>query len=156
MRTAQPSTQAGSGHPAAAASSARTTAQAPSDDGEEWRSRIGSHNIREAAIASSVMSVRRTCAYGFNRAFWRSFSAARSPMCAGAPERWMYSRHIAPKRLPVPPCQRASNGSRWSVEGPPLPSDCFSNATTSTRAWTPAETRLTPVLAATPPAFPDV
>jgi len=68
----------------------------------------------------------------------------------------MYSRQAAANRLPVPPCQRGSNGRAWSVEAEPRASDCFSNATTSTRPNAPEPTRATPVLAATPPAFPEV
>jgi hypothetical protein len=102
------------------------------------------------------MSARRTWAYGFRSAFWRSLNAARSPVSAGAPEREMYSRHSAANRLPVPPCYRASNGTRCRVDPAALASDCFSKPTTSTRACRPAVTRPTPTDAATPPAFPDV
>ena len=48
---------------------------------------MGSQSIFDEAIISRLMSGRRTWAYGLSKAFCRSFSAARSPMCKGAPER---------------------------------------------------------------------
>ena len=68
----------------------------------------------------------------------------------------MYSLQIAANRLPVPPCQRASNGTCCSVAPAAFPSDCFSKLTTRTRSHRPDPIMATPVLAATPPAFPDV
>ena len=67
----------------------RTTAQAPSEEGQDSRKRIGSHIIGDAFTFSMEMSSIRRWAYGFFNAFRRSFTATFHPMCSGAPLRWM-------------------------------------------------------------------
>ena len=68
-------------------------------------------------------------AYGFFSAFSRSLTATFHPMCSGAPLRWMYARMNGANAPPAPsdaPLPLPS--ANWA-----LPSDCFSNATASTR-----------------------
>ncbi len=69
--------------------SVKTTAQAPSEDGQDSRKRTGSHIIGDASTFSMLMSCSLRWAYGFFSAFSRSLTATIGPISAGAPVRYM-------------------------------------------------------------------
>ncbi len=89
MRITVPWIQAGFGEAAAVSSSAMTTAQAPSEDGQVSSYLMGSHSICDAITDSKVVSGLRRWAYSFFNAFCRSLAATIAPMWAGAPDRRM-------------------------------------------------------------------
>ncbi len=96
------------------------------------------------------------CAYGFLSAFRRSLTATSVPMCPGAPDRRMYSRMCGAKYPPAPTTSEALNGRCVDSAHVALDSDCFSNATTSTRSCTPPWMSEAPTSPVEPPTLPAV
>ena len=77
-------------------------------------------------------------------------------MCSGAPVRRMYSRMVGAKYPPAPATSGGWNGIFGASAHMVFDSDCFSNATVSTRSWMPAWTRLAATTAVEPPTDPAV
>src|SRR5438128_12106496 len=75
-------------------------------------------------------------------------------MCRGAPDRYMYARISGAKYPPAPATSGAANGIGTDKPHVALLSDCFSNATVSTRSWTPPATRLAATIEVEPPTEP--
>ena len=95
---------------------------------------MGSHSIIESRTCSSSIPGRCRCEYGFFNAFSRSFTATLIPMWSGALVRRMYSRMVGAKYPPAPATSFCWNGMFGASAHIVLLSDCFSNATVSTRS----------------------
>src|SRR5215467_8944690 len=77
-------------------------------------------------------------------------------MWPGAPERLMYERMCGAKYPPAPASTGIANGGVMDSAHIALDSDCFSNATASTRRCTPAWIRLAATIPVAPPTEPAV
>src|SRR5215470_6965703 len=110
----------------------------------------------EERTDSSVMSGCCRWAYGLRLPLRRSLTATIAPICSGAPLRRMYARMCGAKYPPAPASTGMLNGGAIDSAHMAFDSDCFSNATASTRRCTPAWTRLVATIPVVPPTEPAV
>ena len=87
----------GLGESPANASSQITIAQAPSDEGQLSRKRIGSHSMGDASTSCIVISGICRCDSGLRAPCSLSLTATLIPVSQGAAERRIYSRMIGAK-----------------------------------------------------------
>ena len=77
-------------------------------------------------------------------------------MCGGQPVRWIHARTYGAKKPPAPATSGAVKGMVGDSAHIALPSDCFSQATVSTRSKRPEATCDTAASAVEAPTDPAV